>query len=141
MKRFKAAVVGGSGYGANELIRRLLLHPEVELVRVTSIDYVGERLAAAHPNLEGMSDLAFENLPIEDAAVGVDVVLLGLPHKIAASFVGRLLATPVAHVVDLSGDFRLKNVAAYEQHYAAKHPCPEHLADAVYGLPELFRAR
>ncbi len=139
MKRFKAAVLGGSGYGANELIRRLLLHPDVELVRVASIDYVGERLGAAHPNLEGLSDLRFENVAPEEAAAGVDVVLLGLPHRVAASFVGRLLATSVRHIVDLSGDFRLKDVAAYEQHYAAKHPCPEHLAGAVYGLPEQNR--
>lgn len=140
MKRFKAAVVGGSGYGANELIRRLLLHPDVELCRVTSIDHVGELLSAAHPNLEGRTSLRFENLAPEEAARGMDVVLLGLPHKIAASFVARLAATEVPRIIDLSGDFRLKDASAYERFYGQKHPCPELFGQSVYGLPELNRA-
>lgn len=139
MKRFKAAVIGGSGYGANELIRRLLLHPDVELARVTSIDHVGAPLSAAHPNLEGQTELRFEDISPEAAAEGMDVVLLALPHKVAASFVGRLAATRVPRIIDLSGDFRLKDVAAYERYYGQKHPCPELFADAVYGLPELNR--
>src|SRR4051812_27427754 len=83
-KKFKAAVIGGSGYGGAELIRRLLLHPDVSLERVASVDYVGEPLSAAHPNLEGLSHLRFEELPAEKAAEGMDVVLLGLPHKVSA---------------------------------------------------------
>jgi N-acetyl-gamma-glutamyl-phosphate reductase len=138
MKRFKAAVIGGSGYGAGEMMRRLLLHPEVELARVASIDYVGEPLSSAHPNLEGLTDLVFENLPPEEAAKGMDVVLLGLPHKVAATHVPKILETG-AKVVDLSGDYRLKNVAAYEQFYGGKHPSPALLERAVYGLPELNR--
>lgn len=140
MKRFKAAVIGGSGYGANELIRRLILHPEVELACVTSIDHVGAPLSAAHPNLEGQTDLRFEDRSPEDAARGMDVVLLGLPHKVAATFVARLAATDVPRIVDLSGDFRLKDPAAYERFYGATHPCPGLFAEAVYGLPELNRA-
>ncbi len=140
MKQCKAAVIGGSGYGANELIRRLLLHPDVELARVTSIDHVGEQLAAAHPNLEGRSELRFENISPEEAAAGMDVVLVALPHKVAAAFVQRLAGTAVPRIIDLSGDFRLKDAAAYEHYYGQKHPCPELFADAVYGLPELNRA-
>ncbi|NUO48506.1 MAG: N-acetyl-gamma-glutamyl-phosphate reductase [Polyangiaceae bacterium] len=138
MKRFKAAIMGGSGYGAGEMIRRLVLHPEVELVRVASIDFVGEPLSAAHPNLEGITDLKFENLSPADAAKGMDVVLLGLPHKVAASVVPPILEAG-AKVVDLSGDFRLKSAASYEAHYGAKHPHPELLSTAVYGLPETSR--
>ncbi len=138
MKRFKAAVVGGSGYGAGEIMRRLLLHPEVELVRVASIDYVGEPLSSAHPNLEGLSDLVFENVPPEEAARGMDVVLLGLPHKVSATHVPKILETG-AKVIDLSGDFRLKSLASYEEFYGGKHPSPGLLAQAVYGLPELNR--
>lgn len=138
-KRFTAAVIGGSGYGGGELIRRLLHHPDVELVRVASIDYVGEPLSAAHPPLEGQTSLVFENLSSTEAARGVDVVLLGLPHKVAAHKVKELLETSV-RIVDLSGDFRLRDVAAYERYYQAKHPCPERLDGTfVYGLPELNR--
>jgi N-acetyl-gamma-glutamyl-phosphate reductase len=139
MKRFKASIIGGSGYGASEIIRRLLVHPGVELVRVASIDYVGEPLSAAHPNLEGLTDLTFEKLTPREAADGVDVVFLGLPHKISASTVPLLLEGS-ARVIDLSGDFRLKDAAQYERYYGAKHPAPELLARAVYGLPELNRA-
>jgi N-acetyl-gamma-glutamyl-phosphate reductase len=139
MKRFKAAVVGGSGYGGGEIIRRLLIHPEIELIRVASIDYVGEPLSAAHPNLEGLSDLQFEDIPPEQAAKGADVVLLGLPHTVSSSFVPRLIDSG-ATIIDLSGDFRLKDVAAYERFYGTTHPCPELLERAVYGLPELNRA-
>lgn len=138
-KRFKAAVLGGSGYGAGEIIRRLLLHPEVELVRVASIDYVGEPLSAAHPNLEGRTDLVFEKLPPEEAAKGMDVVLLGLPHKVAATVVPAILSGSSAKVVDLSGDFRLKDAASYAKYYGGEHPAPQLLAEAVYGLPELRR--
>lgn len=138
MKRFKAAVIGGSGYGGGEMIRRLLLHPEVELVRVSSLDFIGEPLGAAHPNLDGLTDLCFESMPPEEAAKGVDVVLLGLPHKVSAEVVPKLMTTDV-RIVDMSGDFRLKNAAAYEKHYGKKHPCPELFEKFVYGLPELNR--
>src|SRR5512136_1066145 len=83
-KRFRAAVIGGSGYGGAEMIRRLLLHPEVELVRVASADFVGEPLSAADPKLEGRTALVFEDLAPGRAAEGMDVVLLGLPHKVTA---------------------------------------------------------
>ena len=84
-KRFKAAILGGSGYGGAEMIRRLLLHPDVELVRVASVDHVGEPLGAAHPNLEGQTDLVYENLSATDAVRGCDVALLALPHKVTAA--------------------------------------------------------
>src|SRR5512139_277411 len=140
-KRFRAAVIGGSGYGGAEMIRRLLLHPDVELCRVASVDLVGEPLAAAHPSLEGSTGLVFEDLAPAAAAAGMDVVLLALPHKVTASKVPELAALPSLKIVDMSGDFRLKDVAAYERWYRHTHPCPERLQDFVYGLPELNRER
>jgi N-acetyl-gamma-glutamyl-phosphate/LysW-gamma-L-alpha-aminoadipyl-6-phosphate reductase len=139
-KRFKAAVIGGSGYGGAELVRRLLLHPEVELVRVASIDFVGEPLSAVHPNLEGQTELRFEGLSPAEAARGMDVVLLGLPHKVSAGKAQEIMQTG-ARIVDLSGDFRLRDPDVYEKYYGAKHPCPEELTKGtfVYGLPELSR--
>ncbi len=138
-KRFKAAVIGGSGYGGGELVRRLLLHPDVELVRVASVDFVGDPLSAAHPNLEGLTDLRFEGISPGEAAKGMDVVLLGLPHKVSATKMPELMATG-ARIVDLSGDFRLHSAESYERFYGAKHPCPDKLDGTfVYGLPELHR--
>jgi len=134
-------VIGGSGYGGAEMIRRLLHHPDVELCRVASVDFVGEPLAAAHPSLEGRSGLVFEDVAPAAAAEGMDVVLLGLPHKVAGQKVPEIAALPAVKVVDMSGDFRLQDAAAYERYYGQPHPHPELLPGFVYGLPELNRER
>jgi N-acetyl-gamma-glutamyl-phosphate reductase len=139
-KRHRAAVLGGSGYGGAELIRRLLIHPEVQLVRVASVDHVGAPLGEAHPSLEGFSDLVFEDLAPAAAAQGVDVALLALPHGVSATWMPELVATGV-RVVDMSGDFRLRDEAAYARYYGRRHPCPELLGQFVYGLPEVNRDR
>jgi N-acetyl-gamma-glutamyl-phosphate reductase len=102
---------------------------------------VGEPLSAADPKLEQLTDLTFEGIPPAEAARGVDVVLLGLPHTVAAHKVPEIAAASEARIVDMSGDFRLRSVAAYEQAYKHVHPCPDRLGDFVYGLPELNRAR
>jgi LysW-gamma-L-alpha-aminoadipyl-6-phosphate/LysW-L-glutamyl-5-phosphate reductase len=140
VRRFQAAVIGGSGYGGGEMIRRLLLHPRVELARVSSLDFIGEPLSAAHPNLERLTELVFEDVPPEEVAAGMDVVLLGLPHKVSAEVVPKLVPLGVK-IVDMSGDFRLADPAVYERYYGKRHPCPELLSEFVYGLPELFRDR
>jgi [amino group carrier protein]-6-phospho-L-2-aminoadipate/5-phospho-L-glutamate reductase len=140
-KRFKAAIIGGSGYGGAEMARRLLMHPDVELVRVASIDHVGEPMGAVHPNLDGATELRFEDLPPAEAARGCDVALLALPHKVTAAKVPELIAAGVK-IVDMSGDFRLRDAAVYEKFYGAKHPHPDLLASTfVYGLPELNREK
>lgn len=138
-KRYKAAIIGGSGYGAAEMLRRLLIHPDVEVARVASIDYVDEPLWAAHPNLTGLTDLTFENITPRQAAEGCDVALLALPHTVTASKVPELLELGVK-VVDMSGDFRLRDAATYARYYGARHPHPALLEGRfVYGLPELNR--
>src|SRR6476469_5012807 len=127
-KRFTAAIIGGSGYGG------------AELVRVAAIDHGGEPLGAVHPNLDGVTDLKFEDIAPSEAAKGCDVALLALPHKVTAAKVPELIAAGVK-IVDMSGDFRLRDAAVYEKHYGAKHPHPELLGKFVYGLPELRRAQ
>src|SRR6185436_15662774 len=113
----------------------------VELVRVASIDHVGEPLGAVHPNLDGATELRFEDLPPAEAARGCDVALLALPHKVTAAKVPELIAAGVK-IVDMSGDFRLRDAAVYEKFYGAKHPHPELLDSTfVYGLPELNREK
>jgi len=141
-KRFKAAVIGATGYGGAELMRHLLAHPDVELARAVSIDFVGQPIASVHPNLEGRSDLRFENLSPGEAAQGMDVVFLGLPHGVSAAKVPEVMATG-ARIVDLSGDFRVRDPATYAKYYGAAHPHPEMLTREtfVYGLPEHYRER
>jgi N-acetyl-gamma-glutamyl-phosphate/LysW-gamma-L-alpha-aminoadipyl-6-phosphate reductase len=136
--RPRVTIIGGTGYGGAELIRLLRWHPGVELVRVTSIDQVGEPLEAVHRNLP-KTGLVFENIPPAEAARGVDVVFLALPHKVSATMAAEL-AEVEARVIDLSGDFRLRDKEAYRVFYGGEHPHPEHLGKWVYGLPELHKA-
>lgn len=135
----KVAVIGGTGYGGAELIRLLMAHPGVDLVRVTSIDSVDEPLEAVHLNLTD-TGLTFENISPTEAAKGVDLVFLALPHKVSATMAPELMELGVK-IVDLSGDYRLRDAAAYQAYYGLEHPNPEHLDGRwVYGLPELNRA-
>lgn len=139
-RKYKAAIIGGSGYGAGEMLRRLLIHPEVEVARVASIDHVGKPVWHAHPHLTGLTDLVFEDLAPREAAKGCDVALLALPHKVTAAKVPELIELGVK-IVDMSGDFRLTDAAAYQQFYGNPHPHPELLGTFVYGLPELNREK
>lgn len=133
----RAAIIGGTGYGGAELCRLLVTHPGVDLVRVTSIDHVGAPLEAVHRTL-GPTGLTFEEMPAAQAAAGVDVVFLALPHKVSATMAADL-ADVDARIIDLSGDFRLRDAGAYARFYGGVHPHPEHLGSFVYGLPELNR--
>ncbi len=136
-ERFRAGVIGGTGYGGAELIRLLLGHPRVELARVTSIDRVDEPLEAVHLNLTS-TGLTFQNIPPAEAGDGLDVVFLGLPHKVSGTLAPDL-AKMDCKVVDLSGDFRLRDKEAYARFYGVEHPHPEELGKWTYGLPELNR--
>ncbi len=136
--RFRASVVGGTGYGGAELIRLLLDHPSVALTRVSSIDHVGEPLEAVHLNLHD-TGLVFEEIPLAETARDCDVVFLGLPHKVSCTLAPEMEGL-AAKVVDLSGDFRLKDKDVYEKYYGQVHPYPEQLDGRwVFGLPELYR--
>jgi N-acetyl-gamma-glutamyl-phosphate reductase len=139
MTRFKAAVLGGSGFAGAELIRRLVVHPEVELIRVGAADHIGEPLAAALPQLEGRTSLRFENPSPEAAVAGADIVLMGLPQKASIPVVEAALAANVK-VIDMSGAFRLRKPEQYARYYGEAHPRPDLLQRFVYGLPELNRA-
>ena len=140
MKRFKAVVIGGTGYGGAEMIRRLLIHPDVELTLVVAVDHVGELLGAVHPPLTGRSELRFENVPPAEAARGADVALLGLPHKVSALHAPAILATG-AKVVDMSGDFRLRDAAAYARYYGATPLPDEPVMPTTWTTPDSSPAR
>ncbi|HZH02497.1 MAG TPA: N-acetyl-gamma-glutamyl-phosphate reductase, partial [Myxococcaceae bacterium] len=140
MAKMKAVVIGGTGYGGAELLRRLLFHPEVEVARVTAVDNVGKRIGDVHFNLAGLSDLTFQELLPRQAVAGMDVAFLAMPHKTTAKVVLEILDSGV-RIVDLSGDFRLRSPAHYARYYGVEHPSPRHLEEGAftYGLPELNR--
>jgi N-acetyl-gamma-glutamyl-phosphate reductase len=133
----KVAVVGASGYTGLELLRILLRHPEFEIAVVTSEQRAGRAVGEAFASLRGRLDLCFEaNDPA--ALVGrVDLAFTALPHAASAPTAKALRQGGVA-VVDLSADFRLRDLATYESWYGA-HPATELIPEAVYGLPELYR--
>ena len=139
--KVKVALIGGTGYGGAEILRRLLFHPSVEVVRVTAVDNIGKKVGEVHLNLAGLTELRFEQMSATDAVKGVDVVFLAMPHKITAKVALEVLDSGV-RIVDLSGDFRLRDPEAYKKFYGGDHPDPSVLTKGtfVYGLPELNRA-
>src|SRR5690349_15615588 len=134
MKRFKAAVYGGSGYLGSEAVRRLSSHPAVELAHVYAADYIGEPLSAALPNLEGKTSLRFEPVP-ELVPPGVDILLLALPHEVSHRVVARAIQSSV-RIIDMSGAFRVNDAEAHAKFYGARHPLPELLPPFLHGSPQ-----
>ena len=141
MARLKAVLIGGTGYGGAEILRRLLFHPHVEVARVTAADNIGKKVGEVHFNLAGLTDLTFQEMAPEQAVAGMDVAFLAMPHKTTAKVVQAILGSG-ARIVDLSGDFRLRDPGAYEKYYGVAHPAPRSLTDGVftYGMPEVNRA-
>jgi len=142
MTRLRAALLGAAGYTGAELIRLIDLHPSLELVYVAARENAGQTLGAVIPSLEGvrgLSDLMLETFDESDAAKlrgKIDVAFTALPHAASARLGGALYDAGI-QVVDLSADFRLRDLATYEAWYG-KHPRPDLLPKAVYGLPELY---
>jgi N-acetyl-gamma-glutamyl-phosphate reductase len=138
----KVAIVGASGYSGEELVRLLLSHPHAELCAVTSRQYAGQTLAQVFPKFAHhprAKELHFSEPKADLLAKQAEIVFLALPHGVAAEYAVPLLQQG-CQVIDLSADFRVKSAAVYKDFYAHDHPAPELLAQAVYGLPEVYRA-
>jgi N-acetyl-gamma-glutamyl-phosphate reductase len=140
-EKTRVAVVGASGYTGEELVRLLLRHPHAELTAVTSRQFAGKSLAAIFSRTASHSTaktLTFTDGSPEKIAAESELVFLALPHGVAVDFAAPLLSAG-ARVIDLSADFRIKNAATYREFYGHEHGAPNLLADAVYGLPEIYR--
>jgi len=133
----RVGIIGGTGYTGVELLRLLLLHPEVEVTAITSQKYAGLPIDQVFPSLTHLSPLKCEELSPDPIADKVDFVFAAVPHKTAMETV-PLFYRRGRKVVDLSADFRFKDPVVYERWYQ-KHACPELLPQSVYGLPELHR--
>ncbi len=136
-KTIKVGIVGGTGYTGVELLRLLAQHPHCELRAITSRKEAGMPVADMFPNLRGRVDLQFS----EPAAAGLDqcdVVFFATPNGVAMQEARALVAAGV-RIIDLAADFRIRDVAVWEQWYKMKHACPELVAEAVYALPEINR--
>lgn len=136
-KKIKIGIVGGTGYTGVELLRLLALHPQAEIVSITSRSEAGMPVARMFPNLRGHLDLSFSQ-PDTNQLSGCDLVFFATPNGTAMKLVPDLLAAGT-RVIDLAADFRLKDEKEWQQWYGMEHACPDLLSEAVYGLPEVNR--
>jgi N-acetyl-gamma-glutamyl-phosphate reductase len=139
-EKLKIAIVGSSGYAGGELFRILLSHPRVVVTAVTSEKSAGKPITEIFPHLTGLTDLICEPLDPDKIIKKADFIFLALPHVTAQEAAFRFHSLG-KKVVDLSADYRLADVALYEQWYEQCHQYPELLKRAVYGLPELHRTK
>jgi len=137
----KAAICGGSGYAGGELIRLLSNHPHVKITAVTSEKSSGKTVSDLFPHLFGShSNLIFQPLEREKLLNKADIFFLALPHAASQSAVDFFFRHG-KKVIDLSADYRLKSAEIYEEWYKTPHKFRATLKKAVYGLPELHRAK
>lgn len=136
----KAAIVGGTGYTGVELLRLLALHPDVKVSLITSRGEEGKAVAELFPNLRGHYDELCFSAPDVAALGSCDVVFFATPHGVAQAMMPEVLATGT-RAIDLSADFRIRDVPTWEHWYNQPHQCPELVGEAVYGLPEWNREK
>ncbi len=136
----RVGIIGASGYTGAELLRLCAAHPDVEVVCATGDSQAGTLASVLYPSLAA----AYPNLVFEefsaDRFVGLDAVFLGVPHEAALEMAPHLVGK-VGVVIDLSAAYRLKDSSMYPTWYGFEHTQPELLAQAVYGLPELYRSQ
>jgi len=133
-----AGIVGGTGYTGVELLRLLAQHPEVRIQAITSRKEAGQPVADLFPSLRGHIDLAFSD-PAQARLDQCNLVFFATPNGIAMEQARALLEAGV-RIIDLAADFRIKDIALWEKWYGMSHACPELVAEAVYGLPEVNRS-
>jgi N-acetyl-gamma-glutamyl-phosphate reductase len=135
--KIKIGIVGGTGYTGVELLRLLAQHPQAELAVITSRGEAGMPVSDMFPSLRGRVGLLFTD-PAQANLKSCDIVFFATPNGIAMQQTRELLDAGV-RVIDLAADFRIKDIAVWEKWYGMTHACPDLVAEAVYGLPEVNR--
>lgn len=135
------AVCGATGYTGCEIIDILLRHPKANIKALTAKLDKPARISDEFPQFKGKLELVCEDLVVKDLLKkNIDLVFLALPHRISMQYATKFIDKGKI-VIDLSADFRLKDVKVYESYYGQKHLYRNYLANSVYGLPELYRDR
>lgn len=132
------SIIGSTGYAGVELARLLISHPQAHIAHLVSHSHAGESISNPYPNFKGINDKICSPLDINTIAQDSDIVFTSLPHGTSDSVV-HFLHNEGIKVIDLSADFRYRNVAVYEKWYHRVHESPHLLEKSVYGLPEVYR--
>ena len=140
IKLIKVAIVGSTGYVGTDLIRLLLKNPQVDLKYITSETYMGESYDSIYENYREKFTMKCSEKDIEKIAEDVDLIFMALPHGIVSKEINACILEKTK-VIDISADYRLKDVEVYEKWYSTKHGSPELLQEAVYGLCEKNREK
>jgi len=136
--KINVAIFGGSGYGGSELLRILLLHPHAEINLVTANEHAGKPVGEVHRNLNGLTELEFRKMPDDlQSLTDLDCIFLALPHGQAMEVAPRLPES--VRLIDLSGDFRLRDAGSFAQHYGREHTSMAAQSQFIYGLTETNR--
>ncbi|MGA2775431.1 MAG: N-acetyl-gamma-glutamyl-phosphate reductase [Candidatus Omnitrophota bacterium] len=133
-------IVGATGHTGEELIGILLKHPYVRIAKLYNTSVEPQVISDVFPKFRGRLDLPVKQLNIKEAILNCDLIFLALPHTVSMTITSKLLKAGM-RVIDLSADYRLTDVKIYEKFYKAKHQDKTNLKYAVYGLPELYRAK
>ena len=134
----KAGIIGSTGYAGSELVRLLMGHKDVEIVWYGSRSYIDKKYAEVYRNMFEIVDAVCMDDNMEELADQVDVIFTATPQGLCASLVNEEILSKVK-IIDLSADFRLKDVKVYEEWYKLEHKAPQYLDEAVYGLCEVNR--
>ena len=136
----KSGIIGSTGYAGGELARLLLQRDDIEIKWYGSRSYIGQKYASLYPNMYKIVDEECMDDNMKELAGQVDVVFTATPQGLCASLVDEEILSKVK-IIDLSADFRIKDVSVYEEWYKLTHASPQFLEEAVYGLPEVNRER
>ncbi|WP_178041805.1 N-acetyl-gamma-glutamyl-phosphate reductase [Frisingicoccus sp.] len=134
----KAGIIGSTGYAGQELVRLLLGHKDVEIVWYGSRSYIDKKYYDVFRNMFQIVEDVCRDDNLEELAEAVDVIFTATPQGLCASLVSEDILNKVK-IIDLSADFRIKDVSVYEKWYGIKHASPEFIPEAVYGLCEINR--
>lgn len=133
-------IVGVTGYAGEELLDILLRHPEVRITSISAKIAKPQNIEDIFPKFKGRLDLVCREPDIKELASNCDLAFLALPHTVSMRLAPELLKAG-KKVIDLSADYRLKDIKTYEHFYQARHKDKAHLSEAIYGLPEIYRLK
>jgi N-acetyl-gamma-glutamyl-phosphate reductase len=140
MGKNRVGVIGATGYTGEELVRILSHHPQAEITYLSGKEERSQKIQEIFPYLHGILDLPCQAFSVEEAVKSCELVFLSLPHTVSMQ-AAPLFLKAGKKVIDVSADYRLKDVKVYEKFYKVPHSDVSNLKEAVYGLPEIYREK